>query len=273
MRSPCCPRYFNQMTRQLKGQRDRLLTNTQQIERRRRLFRFRARFRDLWCGGDGPEGARYLCEPRRGTAAGLARGSTDAGLKVAVPEFAACLNSSNARQSGVVRRKRSRSPGTGRQENLLVRMSTRGYPRMASCEGYVVAFDDVTDLVSAQRMAAWGDVARRIAHEIKNPLTPIQLSRSGSSANSHRQAGRSPGSEQLEQMTDVIVRQTNDLRRIVDEFSKFARMPEPDTQGRKPVGVGARSDHVAGNRSAGCPQTDFTDAERGRFRMWIWMRR
>jgi len=93
-------------------------------------------------------------------------------------------------------------------------------------EGYVVAFDDVTDLVSAQRMAAWGDVARRIAHEIKNPLTPIQLSAERIKRKFSPKLGEE--SDSLEQMTDVIVRQTGDLRRIVDEFSKFARMPEPD---------------------------------------------
>jgi two-component system, NtrC family, nitrogen regulation sensor histidine kinase NtrY len=93
-------------------------------------------------------------------------------------------------------------------------------------EGFVVAFDDVTDLVSAQRMAAWGDVARRIAHEIKNPLTPIQLSAERIKRKFRGKVGDE--AEALEQLTDVIVRQTNDLRRIVDEFSKFARMPEPD---------------------------------------------
>jgi two-component system nitrogen regulation sensor histidine kinase NtrY len=89
-----------------------------------------------------------------------------------------------------------------------------------------VTFDDVTDLVSAQRMAAWGDVARRIAHEIKNPLTPIQLS----AERMRRKFGPLVGdqADTLEQYTDVIIRQTNDLRRIVDEFSKFARMPEPE---------------------------------------------
>jgi two-component system nitrogen regulation sensor histidine kinase NtrY len=101
------------------------------------------------------------------------------------------------------------------------RMNTDG-----ELEGYVVAFDDVTDLVSAQRMAAWGDVARRIAHEIKNPLTPIQLSAERIKRKFSSKVGED--SEQLDQMTDVIVRQTNDLRRIVDEFSKFARMPEPE---------------------------------------------
>ena len=74
-------------------------------------------------------------------------------------------------------------------------------------------------------MAAWGDVARRIAHEIKNPLTPIQLSAERIKRKFRAQVG--DDAEALDQMTDVIVRQTNDLRRIVDEFSKFARMPEP----------------------------------------------
>lgn len=93
----------------------------------------------------------------------------------------------------------------------------------------MIAFDDVTQLVSAQRLAAWGDVARRIAHEIKNPLTPIQLS----AERINRRFSKGLDDEErakLEQMTEVIVRQTNDLRRIVDEFSKFARMPEPETR-------------------------------------------
>jgi two-component system nitrogen regulation sensor histidine kinase NtrY len=79
--------------------------------------------------------------------------------------------------------------------------------------------------VSAQRLAAWGDVARRIAHEIKNPLTPIQLS----AERLKRKYSPIVGTEDsnLSQYCDVIIRQTNDLRRIVDEFSKFARMPEP----------------------------------------------
>ena len=100
-------------------------------------------------------------------------------------------------------------------------------------EGYVVSFDDVTDLVVAQRMAAWGDVARRIAHEVKNPLTPIQLS----AERLRRKFGPMVGEDRaaLEQYADVIVRQTNDLRRIVDEFSKFARMPAPE---RRPLDLG-----------------------------------
>ena len=113
----------------------------------------------------------------------------------------------------------------GKLESLLVRIARRS-GELSDAEGYVIALEDVTDLVSAQRMAAWGDVARRIAHEIKNPLTPIRLSAERIKRKFSPQVGEE--SEQLERMTDVIVRQTNELSRIVDEFSQFARMPEPD---------------------------------------------
>src|SRR6266478_1714652 len=91
--------------------------------------------------------------------------------------------------------------------------------------GYVVTLDDITELVTAQRTAAWADIARRIAHEIKNPLTPIQLS-----AERLRRKYGSVITEDggvFQQCTDTIVRQVDDIRRMVDEFSRFARMPKP----------------------------------------------
>ncbi len=90
----------------------------------------------------------------------------------------------------------------------------------------VIVFDNLTELEKVQRMAAWREVARRIAHEVKNPLTPIQLSAERLRRKYSSKLGDE--AEDFGQLTDVIVRQTNDLRRIVDEFSKFARMPEPD---------------------------------------------
>jgi len=88
-----------------------------------------------------------------------------------------------------------------------------------------VTFDDITDLVSAQRTAAWADVARRIAHEIKNPLTPIQLS---AERLKRKYAGEvSSDPEVFAQCTDTIIRQVGDIGRMVDEFSSFARMPAP----------------------------------------------
>ena len=145
-------------------------------------------------------------------------------LAMAIPEFSELFETLRLGGQEVAQQE-IKVVRAGQQESLLVRFATR---RTAEdeLEGYVVAFDDVTDLVSAQRMAAWGDVARRIAHEIKNPLTPIQLSAERIKRKFAPKVGED--SDSLVSMTDVIVRQTEDLRRIVDEFSKFARMPEPE---------------------------------------------
>src|SRR5471030_1287277 len=94
-----------------------------------------------------------------------------------------------------------------------------------TADGFVVTFDDITDLVSAQRTAAWADVARRIAHEIKNPLTPIQLSAERLKRKYAHEITTDP--EIFAQCTDTIVRQVGDIGRMVDEFSSFARMPTP----------------------------------------------
>ena len=92
-------------------------------------------------------------------------------------------------------------------------------------DGFVVTFDDITDLVGAQRTAAWADVARRIAHEIKNPLTPIQLSAERLKRKYANEISTDP--EVFQQCIDTIVRQVGDIGRMVDEFSSFARMPAP----------------------------------------------
>jgi two-component system nitrogen regulation sensor histidine kinase NtrY len=91
--------------------------------------------------------------------------------------------------------------------------------------GFVVTFDDITELLSAQRKAAWADVARRIAHEIKNPLTPIQLSAERLRRNYLKEIKKDPDTFRI--CTDTIVRHVEDIGRMVDEFSAFARMPTP----------------------------------------------
>jgi two-component system nitrogen regulation sensor histidine kinase NtrY len=216
-------RAFNRMTQQVKGQRDALMAVNEETEKSRRLFD--SVLSGVTAGviglnGDGQiEFMNAAAEHMLGLETEAALGQ---GILTAAPEFADLFNklTGSIRQTtqGEVEVIRS-----GVHENLLVRMATRR-PSEGSVEGYVIAFDDVTDLVSAQRMAAWGDVARRIAHEIKNPLTPIQLS----AERIRRKFGPMVGDEQeaLQQYSDVIIRQTNDLRRIVDEFSKFGRMPE-----------------------------------------------
>ena len=108
--------------------------------------------------------------------------------------------------------------GDGGQRTLAVK-------RLRYGDGAVLTFDDITDQLSDQRRAAWSDIARRIAHEIKNPLTPIQLA----AERLERRFGKEIASdkETFERLTATIVRQVGDLRRMVDEFSNFARMPKP----------------------------------------------
>ncbi len=216
-------RLFNQMTRQLKGQREALVDGHRQTERRRRLFD--SVLSNVTAGVIGLDGDGDIDFVNRAAERllDLSDGQSDMPLATAVPEFAGLFDRLRD-GAGTAVQEELRLTRKGKQESLLVRMSVRRSDQ-GGLEGYVVAFDDVTDLVSAQRMAAWGDVARRIAHEIKNPLTPIQLS---AERIKRKFATQVRDHEDLEQYTDVIIRQTNDLRRIVDEFSKFARMPEPD---------------------------------------------
>jgi len=218
-------RLFNQMTRQLKGQRDTLLDNNAQIERRRRLFD--SVLGSVTAGVVGLDDLGEITFVNRSAERllSLPEGGHTGALGQLIPEFSALL--ARLRVGGnEVAHEEVKLTRNGKLENLLVRMATRR-SEDGKLEGYVVAFDDVTDLVSAQRMAAWGDVARRIAHEIKNPLTPIQLS-AERLKRKYTPMLEGDDAEKLTQMTDVIIRQTNDLRRIVDEFSKFARMPEPE---------------------------------------------
>ncbi len=216
---------FNQMTRQLKGQRTALLENTAQIERRRRLFD--SVLSSVTAGVIGVDAAGQVTIINRAARRLLDLGEENRNgemLSDVVPEFVGLMDRLKEHHAETAQEEIKVTRG-GQLESLLVRVATR-MGEDGTVEGYVVAFDDVTDLVSAQKMAAWGDVARRIAHEIKNPLTPIQLS----AERLKRKFAPLAGDEldNLNQYTDVIIRQTGDLRRIVDEFSKFARMPEPE---------------------------------------------
>ena len=214
---------FNKMTHDLKGQRDALIAGNTQTERRRRLFD--SVLSSITSGVIGLDGKGRVTFVNRAASRLLDfqdEGSSPLIQKIA-PEFSALFERQCQNDDAV--QEELRLMRNGRIENLLVRMAVR-QSSAGQLEGYVVTFDDVTDLVSAQRMAAWGDVARRIAHEIKNPLTPIQLSAERIKRKFRPLVGDQADS--LEQYTDVIIRQTDDLRRIVDDFSKFARMPEPE---------------------------------------------
>ncbi len=218
-------RLFNQMTRQLKGQRETLLVNNRQIEARERLFD--SVLSSITGGVIGLDSDSLTSFVNRSAERLLkldetpAQKSTLASIAIEFSPLLLKLKSSGSE----VAQEEIRLTRRGKQENLLVRMAVMRNSEN-QLDGYVVAFDDVTDLVAAQRMAAWGDVARRIAHEIKNPLTPIQLSAERLKRKFAPLLGDQ--GDDLKQYSDVIIRQTNDLRRIVDEFSKFARMPNPE---------------------------------------------
>jgi two-component system nitrogen regulation sensor histidine kinase NtrY len=132
----------------------------------------------------------------------------------------------------LVQRVRRARTGTVEQE-LHVRGRARSVSLLASATalrgpdgayaGVVLVFDDLTELLKAQRLAAWREVAQRIAHEIKNPLTPIQLS----AQRLRRRLARDPGHDQqlVTECTETIIQEVDGLKRLVDEFSRFARMP------------------------------------------------
>jgi two-component system, NtrC family, nitrogen regulation sensor histidine kinase NtrY len=119
--------------------------------------------------------------------------------------------------------------GETRDADVLVHSAegqrTLAVKRMRYADGSVLTFDDITDQLSDQRRAAWSDIARRIAHEIKNPLTPIQLAAERLQRRYSEEVSSDP--ETFTRLTDTIIRQVGDLRRMVDEFSNFARMPKP----------------------------------------------
>jgi len=243
--------YFNQMTRQLKQQREALLENTAQIEERRRLFD--SVLSSVTSGVIGLDADGRVSFVNRSAERLLGFRDEDdpnARIEFAVPEFSPLFHRLKEGGLDSVQDEVKVIRG-GQLENLLVRMAPR-QSASSGLLGYVVAFDDVTDLVSAQRSAAWGDVARRIAHEIKNPLTPIQLSAERIKRKFAPKLEHD--GEALEQMTSVIIRQTNDLRRIVDEFSKFARMPEPD---KRQEDIVALTKSVVTLQEAGQPDVTF----------------
>jgi two-component system nitrogen regulation sensor histidine kinase NtrY len=216
-------RAFNRMTSQLSAQRGELMEAYRQIDERRRFTE--TVLSGVSAGVIGLDASGRINLPNR-RASELLELDLDAaiGLPLArvVPEFAALVTEAQA----VPDRPRTAEIPTGppnQRRTLIARIGaeTRG----GQVTGHVLTFDDITELQSAQRKAAWADVARRIAHEIKNPLTPIQLSAERLKRKYLKEIGSDP--DTFRTLTDTIVRQVGDIGRMVDEFSAFARMPQP----------------------------------------------
>ncbi len=212
---------FNRMTQELRTQRDDIVRARDLIDSRR-LFT-EAVLAGASAGVIGVDGNGCVSILNRSAEKLIDRTEVEAlgrPLVEVLPELAGIMA---AAQSGARAQDQITISRTGRERNLSVRVTSE--QSAGSEHGYVVTLDDITELVAAQRTSAWGDVARRIAHEIKNPLTPIQLS----AERLRRKYGKLIGDDSgvFEQCTDTIVRQVDDIRRMVDEFSRFARMPKP----------------------------------------------
>jgi len=220
-------RAFNRMTRQLDGQRGELTEANRQLEDRRRFTEAVLAGVSAGVIGLDRSGRVNLPNPPAIELLGvrleeiMGRPLTDS-----VPEFAGLVERAVADPSRLVEDEISVETVDG-VRTLHVRIAAERDAKQ-DVIGFVVTFDDVTELQSAQRTAAWADVARRIAHEIKNPLTPIQLSAERLKRKYLKEIVTDP--EIFEQCTDTIVRQVGDIGRMVDEFSSFARMPNPVMQ-------------------------------------------
>jgi two-component system, NtrC family, nitrogen regulation sensor histidine kinase NtrY len=214
---------FNTMTSELKSQRDELVGANMKLDERRRFME--AVLSGVTAGVVGVDADGVVTLVNRSAETLLEMKEPDLKgqpLAKAVPEFAPVLKRSQ-RQGRRLITDQVTLRRHGSEHNFAVRVTSEGHDQEA--EGFVVTFDDMTELVSAQRSTAWADVARRIAHEIKNPLTPIQLS----AERIRRKYGDSitKDREVFDQCTDTIIRQVSDIGRMVDEFSAFARMPKP----------------------------------------------
>ena len=215
-------RAFNRMTNQLAGQRNELMEAYRQIDERRRFTE--GVLGGVSAGVIGLDADGSINLPNR-RASELLGAEIDPAvgrhLADVVPEFAELLAAAPQDEGTATAEIRIGPPSARR--TLLARISAEAQDGRVT--GYVLTFDDITALLTAQRQAAWADVARRIAHEIKNPLTPIQLSAERLKRRYLKQITDDP--DTFIQCTDTIVRQVGDIGRMVDEFSAFARMPQP----------------------------------------------
>ncbi|ABY38218.1 sensor histidine kinase NtrY-like [Brucella suis] len=215
---------FNNMVAELKSQRNELISAKDQIDERRRFSE--AVLSGVTAGVIGIENDGSISILNRSAEHMFGVTSEDAvgkSLTSIAPEVGQAFEVARATGRTVHREQVSMARGGGsRSFNVQVTVEDAE----SEDHSYVVTVDDITDLVQAQRSSAWADVARRIAHEIKNPLTPIQLS----AERIRRRYGKviTEDREVFDQCMDTIIRQVGDIGRMVDEFSAFARMPKPE---------------------------------------------
>jgi two-component system, NtrC family, nitrogen regulation sensor histidine kinase NtrY len=218
---------FNKMTQELRTQRDDLVNASDLIDSRRRFIEAVLLSASAGIIGVDASGSVGILNRSAEKLIGHAESETlGHPLSDVLPELDDMMKTAREGTQRLVQGQITINRD-GHERNLSVRVSAEQTSQ--SRDNYIITLDDITELVSAQRTSAWADVARRIAHEIKNPLTPIQLS----AERIRRKFGRVITEDKavFEQCTDTIVRQVDDIRRMVDEFSRFARMPKPVIEG------------------------------------------
>jgi two-component system, NtrC family, nitrogen regulation sensor histidine kinase NtrY len=220
---------FNKMTQELRTQRDELVNASETIDSRRRFIEAVLSSASAGIIGVDASGSVGILNRSAEKLIGHAESETlDHPLSDVLPELDELMKTAREGTQRLVQGQVT-ILRDGNERNLSVRVSAEQTSQ--SRDSYIIVLDDITELVSAQRTSAWGDVARRIAHEIKNPLTPIQLS----AERIRRRFGKTITEEKdksiFDQCTDTIVRQVDDIRRMVDEFARFARMPKPVIEG------------------------------------------
>ncbi|PPR11571.1 MAG: Sensor protein kinase WalK [Alphaproteobacteria bacterium MarineAlpha11_Bin1] len=219
-------RAFNRMTDQLEGQRHELVEANRQLDERRHFI-------ETVLGGVSAgvigvdENGRINLANRSANSLLSKNLDSEIGNMIGdvVPEFNDLISRTTVRPNSLVEAQVI-IQGKRRPSTLFVRVAADVVSDRIV--GFVVTFDDITELVGAQRKAAWSDVARRIAHEIKNPLTPIQLSAERLRRKYLSEITSDP--DTFSNCTDTIIRQVGDIGRMVDEFSSFARMPRPEME-------------------------------------------
>ena len=219
-------RAFNRMTGQIHSQQQALQDANRQLDDRRRFTE--AVLAGVSAGVIGLDAEGRITLPNPSALTLLDAGREDLvgrALEDAIPEMAELLAQARIGPQPLVEDHVELVRGEHRRTWLVRIVSERADGRI---DGFVVTFDDITALVSAQRRAAWADVAQRIAHEIKNPLTPIQLSAQRLKRKYLNEISSQP--DVFEDCTDIIVRQVGDIRQMIDAFSSFARMPAPVLQ-------------------------------------------
>src|SRR3954453_22989451 len=220
---------FNKMTQELRTQRDELVSASDLIDSRRRFIEAVLSSASAGIIGVDASGSVGILNRSAEKLIGHAESETlDHPLSDVLPELDDMMKTAREGTQRLVQGQIT-IMRDGHERNLSVRVSAEQTSQ--SRDSYIITLDDITELVSAQRTSAWGDVPRRIAHEIKNPLTPIQLSAERIRRKFGKAITEVKDKEIFEQCTDTIVRQVDDIRRMVDEFSRFARMPKPVMEG------------------------------------------